>query len=114
MIHLPDTLKALGTPDFKNVVKREVEQLEMNLLPLQQGLAVSSHVSDRPIQAMILSTNEEGPRILVKAGLFYTGVIAGCNCADDPSPVDELNEYCVVRFEIDKRTAETTVILLEE
>jgi hypothetical protein len=50
----------------------------------------------------------------VKAGIFYTGVIAGCSCADDPTPVDELNEYCVVQFDIDRMTAETTVRLLAE
>jgi len=52
--------------------------------------------------------------IRVKAGIFYTGVIAGCSCADDPTPIDEQNEYCVVQFDIDRTTADATVTLLAE
>ena len=52
--------------------------------------------------------------ILVKAGIFYTGIIAGCSCADDPTPLDEQNEYCELELNINKETAETTIVLLEE
>ncbi len=84
------------------------------LLPLQQGLTVSSHVTGRPVQAMILSAGEEGNLIRVKAGVFYTGIIAGCSCADDPTPIAEHNEYCVVEFCIDKLSGLTTVMLVAE
>ena len=84
------------------------------LLPLQEGLAVGSHVTDRPVQVMILSTGEEGNSIRVKAGIFYTGTIAGCSCADDPTPIAEQNEYCVVEFFIDKQSGVTTVVLVAE
>jgi hypothetical protein len=49
---------------------------------------------------------------MLKAGVFYTGIIAGCSCSDDPSPVDEQNEYCDLLFTIDKLTAETQITLL--
>jgi hypothetical protein len=88
--------------------------LDARLLPLQQGLSASSHVTNRPVQAMILNVAEESGWVRVKAGIFYTGVIAGCNCADDPSPIDEQNEYCVVQFVIDRLTAEASVTLLAE
>jgi hypothetical protein len=114
MIRLPQSMNAWGTPGFRDALKQEVEQLDPAMLPLQQGLSVSSYVTERPFQAMILSVSEEAGSIQVKAGIFYTGVIAGCSCADDPTPVDELNEYCEVRFVIDRKTAETTVSLLVE
>ena len=60
---------------------------------------------------IILVADDEG-FIHVKAGIFYSGIIAGCSCADDPTPVDEQNEYCEVQFEINKKTAEATVALL--
>ena len=63
---------------------------------------------------MILDQSEDGNLILVKAGIFYTGIIAGCSCADDPTPIAEQNEYCVLQFCIDKQTAETTVTLVSE
>ena len=114
MIRLPNALNAWGTPGFEAILKQEIEELDAAHLPLQQGLAISSHVTDRPFRAMVISVREEPGVIRVKAGIFYTGVIAGCNCADDPTPIDEQNEYCVVQFEIDRATADTTVTLLEE
>lgn len=112
MIRLPNALSAWGTPEFQEILKREIEQLDAAHLPLQQGLSFSSHVTDRPFQAMAIAVREEAGVIRVKAGIFYTGVIAGCSCADDPTPIDEQNEYCVVQFDIDRATANTTVTLL--
>jgi hypothetical protein len=63
---------------------------------------------------MIINITEQEGLLLVKAGIFYRGVIAGCSCADDPSPMDETSEYCEVLFEIDRRTGEATVSLVEE
>jgi hypothetical protein len=114
MIRLPNTLRAKGAPEFVDTLKREIEELDAQQLPLQQGLSFSSHVTDRPFQARIISTCEEDGFLRVKAGIFYTGIIAGCSCADDPTPIDELNEYCVVRLDIDTSTAEAVVTLLDE
>lgn len=61
---------------------------------------------------MINAVSEEAGFIRARAGIFYTGVIAGCSCADDPTPVDEQNEYCDVRVDIDKQTGEATIALL--
>lgn len=114
MPRLPESLKAWDTPGFRDILKREIEQLDPAELPLQQGLTRSSHVTDRPFQVMILGAHEEDGLLQVKAGIFYAGIIAGCSCADDPTPIDEIEEYCVVQFDIDRRTADTTVTLLEE
>jgi hypothetical protein len=114
MIRLPDSLNAWGTPGFRDALKQEIEQLDAGLLPLQQGLSRSSYVTERPFQVMLLGADEAAGSIQVRAGIFYTGVIAGCSCADDPTPVDELNEYCEVLLVIDRQTAEATVSLSEE
>ena len=114
MIRLNNTLNAWDTPEFSHVFQQEVEAIARTLLPLQEGLTISSHVTDRPVQAMILSTGEEGSFIRVKAGIFYTGIIAGCSCADDPTPIAEQHEYCVVEFCIDKQSGLATVMLVAE
>jgi hypothetical protein len=114
MSRLPKSLHAWETPEFLNVLKHEIEQLDAGELPLQQGLSSSSYVTDRPFQAMIISVAEEAGLIRAKAGIFYTGVIAGCSCADDPTPIDEQTEYCVVQVDIDRTTAEATITLLAE
>ena len=114
MIRLPDSVRAWGGPDFESVLKREIAALDPTALPLQQALSVSSHVAERPVQATILACGSDGGRICVKAGIFYSGIIAGCSCADDPTPMAEQAEYCVLQFDIDPATAEATVTLLPD
>ncbi len=113
-MQLREALKAWGTPEFREVLKAEIARLGPADLPLQQGLSGSSYATDTPPQAVILSTTDEGDRLRVKAGLFYAGIIAGCSCADDPTPVEEQTEYCEVLLEIDKGSAETRVTLLRD
>lgn len=114
MIRLGRACDAWGTAAFAQVLKEEIERLGPACLPLQQGLRTGSQALDRDIRAMILSVAETDACIRVRAGLFYLSVIAGCSCADDPTPIDECNEYCEVQLEIDKATAETTITLLPE
>ena len=114
MIRLSESLAAWGAPAFRDALKAEIARLGPADLPLQQGLSGSSYATDTPPQAVILSATDAGDCIRVKAGLFYAGIIAGCSCADDPTPVDEQTEYCEVLLEIDKGSGETKVTLLQE
>jgi len=108
------SLSAWNTPDFKAALKQEIEQLSVNELPLQQGLATGSHALDDDIQAMILNVRESDDYIHVKAGIFYKSIIAGCSCEDDPTPVDVVNEHCEIQVDIDKQSAEATITLLPD
>lgn len=112
LIKLPDTLNAWATPDFERILKREIQQLDVGLLPLQAGLSQTSYVTDAAISVVALNVSETADLIRVKTGVFYAGIIAGSCCADDPTPVCEQTEYCEVVFEINKSTAEATVALV--
>lgn len=112
-IRLPNALNAWGTPDFEDVLKQELEQLGADALPLQQGLSTGTVALDDKLKVMIIGVSDTGDCVGVKAGLFYTGIITGCSCADDPTPLNESTEYCEVQVDIDKKTAGATVSLLE-
>jgi hypothetical protein len=114
MLKLAKALSAWGTPGFNQALKEEIEQLDAGQLPLQQGLARSSHVAEGKFSAIILRVSDDADFIHAKAGISYAGIIAGCSCADDPTPMSEQSEYCEVLLAIDKLTAETTVTLLAE
>jgi len=114
MIRLTETLNAWGTPDFKDILKKEIERMDAGQFPLQQGLSTGSYALDGRFNVMIIGVSEETGLIRVKAGIFYSGIIAGCSCADDPTPVNEESEYCVVQLDINKQTADTTIALLAE
>jgi hypothetical protein len=105
-------LDAWGSPSFDQALKQELQGLDHAALPLQQGLAQSSMVSDSAFSVVILQVTETEASLLVKAGIFYNGIIAGSCCADDPTPVCEENEYCEVQLDINKTTAQTNVTLL--
>ena len=112
MIQLTKSLNAWGTSSFIDILKKEVEQVHADALPLQQGLALSSYVTDSPHKAVIISVSDEEDFIRAKAGIFYSGIIAGCSCADDPTLVNEQPEYCEVVLAINKKTAEAEIVLL--
>ncbi len=111
-MQLSKALNAWNTPVFEEILKQEIQSLDGILLPLQQGLSHSSYASEENFTAVILRISDGDASICVKTGIFYTGLIPGCNCADDPSPDNEYAEYCEVEFDIDKKTAETKVRLL--
>ena len=118
MITLSNSLKAWQSegfgPVFTREFKLEIAAVDHNALPLQQGLSLSSYVSDDKVSAIINKSHETDTHIIIKSGLFYSGIIAGCSCSDDPSPQDTQNEYCELLFTIDKFTAETSVNLITE
>ena len=113
MLKLADALKAWGTPGFETALKEEIQKLDPGVLPLQQGLSQSSHVSDAKISVVVLKVTETPDSIRAKTGVFYAGIIAGSCCSDDPTPVSENTEYCEVLFEINKNTAGSVITLLE-
>jgi hypothetical protein len=114
MLSLEKTLAAWQTPDFEDVFKREVEQLGVEELPLQQGLSQGSYASDEHLKVVVIRVSDKPEEIHVKAGIFYTGVLPGCACSDDAAPDNEYTEYCEVQVTIDLQTAESTVNLLSD
>lgn len=105
-------LEAWGTERFPETLRKEIERLGPEELPLQQGLQGTSHVAASPIQASILDITELANVLRAHVGIFYSGVDAGCSCADDPTPVSEKPEYCEVSVKIDKRTGDAVIALV--
>jgi len=112
MTQLTAVLNAWGTSAFEPIFKSAIAQLDVDLLPLQQALQHSSYTDGASRSVSILSVTDTPTLIRVKTGIVYSGIISGCSCADDPTPMSALTEYCEVQFDIDKRNAETTVTLL--
>jgi hypothetical protein len=113
-VRLPDALRAWGSEGFNQVIRAELERLSHHLLPLQQALRQTSQVSEEPFQVMILRTQETAGELLVKAGVFYTGVVAGCGCADDPTPLGPVTEHCTLEIRLDRATGTASFRLLPD
>ena len=50
-------------------------------------------VADEPITVLLLTAEADAEQLRVKVGIFFAGVLAGCSCADDPTPVEAQEEY---------------------
>jgi len=114
MINLKSIVKKWGGDDFPSTLKAAVEEMSVKQLPLQQGLSFSNIALDTNLKVIVLNSSDTESSIAVKIGVFYSGLIAGCNCADDPTPADEQNEYCELQLNINKSTGLSTVDLLQD
>lgn len=112
-ISLPRARAAWGGADFAATLKAELEALPHAALPLQAALAYASAVADEPIVALVAGAEADAHRIHARVVILYAGVIAGCNCADDPSPIDSRPERCELRVEIDRIDAGARFHLLD-
>jgi hypothetical protein len=114
MMRLPDSLAAWGSPAFEETFKREVRQLGAAALPLQQGLSMTSAVAGDTFSVRVIGARGDAAALHVRAGIFYAGIIGGCSCADDPTPIEDQPEYCELLFDINRMNGETTVSLLPD
>lgn len=111
---LTRSLSAWGGDAFEATLKEEIAQLGADFLPLQEGLRSGSTSLDSNLGVTILRVTERPDRLQVRAGIFYSSIVSGCSCADDPTPIDENSEYCVVELEIDRESGETRATLTED
>jgi len=114
MIRMTRALAAWNSTTFEHVLKDELQQLDCSTLPLQQGLVHGSVALDDVIHPVILSVSHDADVLRIRAGLQYHGMIAGCSCADDPTPDSPTLEYCTVQIEIDRDSADTRITLLAD
>ena len=116
MLRLDKAFSAWGTPGFVTILKQEIENMDVEYFPLQQGLVNSNYVADTQILrscVMINSIAEPGNVVSVRAGISNQGVLVGCSCEDDPTPTSENNEYCEIILDIDKLTAAFDITFME-
>lgn len=112
MAVLDKSAKAWRTEEFDGAFKAEVAALGLNGLPLQQGLSLCSMALDSNVSVVVLTKSATADIATIKAGIFYTGLVAGCNCADDPTPEEEQNEYCEVLVSLNLGNGDAEVSLL--
>jgi len=113
LISLPDVLQAADEAELKSRLKQALEKVDGTSLPLQQGLTRSSYTDCKDFSVTVLGLTRGPQKIRAKVGIFYKGIVAGCNCADDPSPVPEIDEYCELELSIDSASGDTELVLVD-
>lgn len=113
MADFQKTLETWGTDSFEETLKRDLTQLGLDELPLQQALRLSSYALDSSIETTILKYTGDTQSLVALIGIFFTGSIAGCHCADDPTTIEELREYCEIELTINRLTGLASIRLLD-
>lgn len=114
MVKLPACLAEWGTARFARVFKQEMEGVPADALPLRCAMQHGSAPADEPHRVMLIATHETPDVLVVRAGIFFGSWLTGCQCADDPTPVDVLPEYGEVTVNIDRHTAVATFVMVED
>jgi len=114
-LYLPQTARAEpGNPgELEAIFKAELAALPADDLPLQQGMAHGSVAKGDDLSVMVIGSAFDSDQLRIHAGLFYTSVVAGCACNNDPTPMNDEPEYCEVEFTIDRPGGAARVRLLE-
>ncbi len=107
-LSLPRTLAAWPGETFAETLQAELAEADPAALALERLLHHGSHVVAPP-GFMILGSEADDTRLRVRLGVFLRSVLAGCACADDPTPLDTREEYGELLLLIDRRDARTEV-----
>ncbi|MGD8931969.1 MAG: hypothetical protein PVI52_05320 [Chromatiales bacterium] len=108
MARLPDSLRDWGSA-FAETLKGELQGLKPGSLPLLKCVTQGGLPNERDLKSMLLGADETQERILVRVGVFFTEVRAGCSCGDEPMA---LQAYCELQIDIDRTSAEAKFTLL--
>jgi hypothetical protein len=108
-IHRQVLTKALGdwgTAGFATSLKRELLALGPATMPLHLGTTQGGIVDESSLDATVLGFEEEQGTIKARVGFFFTEIVGGCSCGDDPLASQA---YCELLVLIDRATGETEI-----
>jgi len=112
MLRFPRT--ARSTPEeVEAVFKAELAATSPDELPLQQGMAHGNVAKGDGLTAMVIRTEVEPERYRIRAGLFFSSLVAGCACHNDPTPMADEAEYCEADFVIRRPDGATQASLVD-
>jgi len=92
-------LRTWGTASFNNDLTNEIMLLKVGALPLQQCLVQGDMASEHASKITVLSSKENETELVVNLAVYFTEIISGCSCGDDPAI---LNGYCEMQLNINK------------
>ena len=107
---LVNSARAWNTDAFPAVLKAEIRNMGPGFLPLQKA-ASGWNVDESGIQITVLGSSDSATEIHINIGIFFTEIIAGCSCGDEPSAS---HAYCELRISIDKTNGQARFELMDD
>ncbi|MBT8429849.1 MAG: glucosamine--fructose-6-phosphate aminotransferase [Gammaproteobacteria bacterium] len=109
-IRLGHCLEAEDSERFKQRLASALNALPRGSLPLHAGCGQGGLVDDSDISASVLGVEQDNDRFVARVGIFFTEIVGGCNCNDDPL---EVNAYCVLEVAISRADGVATFTPLQ-
>jgi hypothetical protein len=99
---LPAALAAWGSDAFAAALKREIEALGPDVLPLQRATTRGGLVDAAGFEVTVISTSDDAGPLQARLGVFFQELIGGCSCGEEPVAA---SAYCELQLEIDRSSA---------
>jgi hypothetical protein len=106
MPYLPSSLGAWATDAFDRELKEELAALGADALPLDTCHTQGGLDADDRLTPSVLRKTDDESRVHVRVGVFFTEIMGGCSCSDEPFAADG---DCEIEIRIDKETAEARI-----
>lgn len=111
---LPDPLShaILGCPTHKLAqgIAVAFRDIPAGNLPLQGCCDQGGAIDDGTVEISVVSVRADEQQICAELNVFFTEVVGGCNCSDDPVGYPMC---CRMRLHIDRATAESRLEVLD-
>ncbi len=105
MLKLPKSLADWPLDSYSRTIKNELQGLESGSFPLEKGLTQGGKVDDSNITVSVFESRDNDQQIQTKVAVFFTEVVGGCSCGDEPF---EAHAHCTLWVTINKVTAEAS------
>ena len=105
MPKLSNSLNDWSTDTYGRTIKNELQSLQPGSFPLEKGLTQGGKVDDSNITVSVFESRDSDQEIQTKVAIFFTEVVGGCSCGDEPF---EAHAHCTLWVTIDRATAEAT------
>ena len=106
---LANTLQEWPHESWARALKREIESLPGGSLPLDEAVTRCGIVDDSDISVTVINATQNSTSIEATVGVFFTEIVSGCVCGEDPTAE---NAYCELLVHIDKITGAADFTLI--
>jgi len=80
-------------------------------LPLQAGCEQGGLVDDSECSISVLGLSRARGKTVARVGVFFTEIVGGCNCHDDPV---RANAYCLLEVVVRHADGQTRISPVED
>lgn len=80
-------------------LKATLAALPVDTLPLHLATTQGGQVAEDSVSFTVLRIDTDDSAVRARVGAFFTEVVGGCNCHDDPYQV---NGYCELAVTVDR------------